>query len=399
MEFNEIRLTKRFVWIFSAVLFIVVTLFLTVLSLVLNNEPPRNVISDMPSSDEYKDQDAFAENDESSLNEISIEGSIEEIVDDGFVSEEALEHGWVINEYGYTYLYDDAGYEQFTYTNFTLNRFIDSINEYSNIFSENTNIYNMVVPVSSTFASIPREIYTDDEFYNKSQTTFVSTVSANLDSKIKNIPIVSILEERYDEGEYVFFRTDRNWTQLGAYYAYTEFCRELDIVPLELGFFQEETISDYLGSFYNATGSRVMYNDPDKMIFYSLPDSIHADLTVYDADTMYFDYAVCDNYVYPNTAYNVFLGREAERYEITTNSEGGTLLIIGDSSVFPIIPFLSCHYSKIDFIYPEKYTGDIIEFVAEKEYNDVLLMCYSTSAVNSNYIPSLKNITGVKIDE
>ncbi len=397
MELNEKKLTKRFVWIVSAVIFVVAALFLTVLSLILNNEPTDEEFSDTTSLNEVSTKDVFAEKEENSFDSNSFDSSIEDVSDDNSINdEELITHGWVINEYGYTYLYDAAGYEQFTYSNFTLNRFIDSINTCSDIFSEGTNIYNMVVPVSGTFVSIPREVYTEDEFYNKSQTTFVSTISSKLDSKIKNIPIVSLLEEKYDNGEYVYFRTDRNWTPLGAYYAYTQFCRELDIVPLELDEFEQQSISDFLGSYYNATGSDILYDNPDEMVFYSLPDSIETELTVYDSDVMYFDYTLCDNYVYSNTAYNVFLGREAERYEITTNSEGGRLLIVGDSSVFPIIPFLSCHYSKIDFIYPEKFNGDFKEFAIEKEYNDVLLMCYSTNAVNGNYIPSLNNISGVQ---
>lgn len=397
MELKEIKLTKRFVLVFSAVLFIVSALFLTVLSLILNNEPLGEESSDATSLNESSIEDAFAEKNESSFDSNSLDSSLEDISDENsLVEDEPISHGWVINEYGYTYLYDNAGYEQFTYSNFTLNRFIDSINSCSDIFSEGTNVYNMIVPVSSTFVSIPREVYTEDEFYNKSQTTFVSTISSKLNSKIKNIPIVSLLEEKYDDGEYVYFRTDRNWTPLGAYYAYTQFCRELDIAPLELDEFEQETISDYLGSYYNATGSDILYDNPDEMNYYILPDSIETELTVYDSDVIFFDYALCDNYVYSNTAYNVFLGREAERYEIISNSEGGSLLIVGDSSVFPIIPLLSCHYSKIDFVYPEKFMGDINEFIADKEFNDILLMCYSTNAVNGNYVPSLNNISGVQ---
>ena len=397
MELKEIKLTKRFVLVFSVVLFIVSALFLTVLSLILNNEPLGEESSDATSLNEVSIEDAFAEKNESSFDSNSLDSSLEDMSDENsLVEDEPISHGWVINEYGYTYLYDNAGYEQFTYSNFTLNRFIHSINSCSDIFSEGTNVYNMIVPVSSTFVSIPREVYTEDEFYNKSQTTFVSTISSKLNSKIKNIPIVSLLEEKYDDGEYVYFRTDRNWTPLGAYYAYTQFCQELDIVPLELDEFEQETISDYLGSYYNATGSDILYDNPDEMNYYILPDSIETELTVYDSDVIFFDYALCDNYVYSNTAYNVFLGREAERYEITSNAEGDSLLIVGDSSVFPIIPFLSCHYSKIDFVYPEKFMGDINEFIADKEFNDILLMCYSTNAVNGNYVPSLNNISGVQ---
>jgi hypothetical protein len=88
----------------------------------------------------------------------------------------------------------------------------------------------------------------------------------------------------------------------------------------------------------------------------------------------------------------VFLGRAAERYEITSNSEGGSLLIVGDTSAHPMIPFLAAHYGHIDFISTEEFKGNIKEVLNKEKYDDVLTICYTTNAVTGGYIPAFINI-------
>jgi hypothetical protein len=99
------------------------------------------------------------------------------------------------------------------------------------VIPESVRVYNITVPVSSTFADIPREIYVNDNFYNQSQSAFSSTVASRLNTTITSVKVVNILEEKYDNDEYVYFRTDRNWTSLGAYYAYKQFCADAEIAP------------------------------------------------------------------------------------------------------------------------------------------------------------------------
>lgn len=304
------------------------------------------------------------------------------------------EHGWVINEYGYTYLYDGCGYLQFNYKKSALDRYVSGMNSLAAIIPENTKIYNIIAPVSSTFADIPRDIYVADNFYNLSQSAFVSTASASLSEKITTIPIIKTIEDLYDEGEYVFYRTDSNWTPLAAYTAYSLFCKEAGKTPYSIGNFEKSEGKDFLGSFYKATKSPSMENAPDELTVYFPLASVGSVLKVYSGDTIFSDYVVCRNNVAVNDGYNVFLGRKAGRYEINTNAGGGSLLIIGDSSACPVIPFLMSHYSKIDYINPELYGGNLQDFLAVREYDDVLTICYSVNAVSGDYLPALNEIIG-----
>ena len=52
------------------------------------------------------------------------------------------------------------------------------------------------------------------------------------------------------------------------------------------------------------------------------------------------------------------------------------------------------HYSKIDYINPELYGGNLQDFLAVREYDDVLTICYSVNAVSGDYLPALNEIIG-----
>lgn len=69
-------------------------------------------------------------------------------------------------------------------------------------------------------------------------------------------------------------------------------------------------------------------------------------------------------------------------------------MIIGDTSAYPMAPFLAAHYSKIDIINPLKFKGDLKEFLSQRYYDDCICICYSTNAVNGEYIPNLNEIIG-----
>lgn len=310
-----------------------------------------------------------------------------------------LNHGWVINEFGYTYVYDSCGYEQFNYKSTALDRYVNSLNNLAAVIPSSTNLYSITVPVSSTFAAIPRDIYVADNFFNQSQSSFVSTVASRTGERILHVPIISVLEESYDNGEYVFFRTDKNWTSLGAYKAYYAFCEAKGLSAYPLENFIEQDIGDYLGSFYNATKSMQMYDNPDDFILYSSLGDVKTSLTVYDSERVYTNYSLCGNTVDAMNAYDVFLGRDAARYEIHTDVDGGSLLMIGDSSIYPMVSFLASHYSKIDIIIPLNYDKSLADFLVDRSYDDCITMCYSTNAVSGDYVPSFNIFAGVITDE
>lgn len=413
MEINEKKLSRKTVLWVTLATSLGIILILTAVTVLMNNRnedaPASNpeVSSSIESSSSIEDSkeivsseadasETFAETskpEESSKEESSVASEDENTSKDEY--EESVE-GWIINEYGYTYVYKDTGLEQFNFGMSTLNRYADSLNAMCALISNDTRIFNITVPVSATFVSIPYEIRERDNYYNSYQSTFVSTTASKLDERITNIPLVSLIEEKYYNGEYVFYRSDKNWTQLGAYAAYTAFCENAGIQAYALEEFEEKEVTQFLGSFYIATKSKAMERNPDALVCYSTIPSVKTVMTVYDSGLIYENYKLCENKTSKFDAYNVYLGTNAGRYEINTTASGGSLLIVGDSSVYPMVPFLASHYNKIDVINPEYFGTSFEEFLANRQYDDVVMMCYSTNAVNGNFIPAFSQLTSTE---
>ena len=356
-----------------------------------------NDISDVISSDEISDTDAFSN--ESSVTEQS--GGITSEEPDGEQNENEIKHGWVINEYGYTYVYGDTGYLQFNYKNSAFNRYVNALNSLADSIDDEVNIYNIIAPVSTTFADIPREIYTADDFYNLGQSKFVSNVGKNLNERIINIPIVDILETAYDNGEYVFFRTDKNWTSAAAYKAYAAFCAASGTTAYSSASFPKLEIPNFLGSFYDATKSEEMLNNPDTIVCYSTLPSVNAALTIYDDKSVFASYTAGKGTFARNYGYNVFLGMsDASLYELKTTAKSSKkLLIIGDSSAAPLSLLLASHYSQIDILDPSSYDGNLKSLLTDHEFDDILTICYSVNAVSGDFVPALSKFSGTVTDD
>ena len=408
MEQTKFSFTRKTITIASLSAILITSLILAIVSFAIRRLPDdKNENSDMSTVTNISGETSIGnvENSFENVNEdvdysdafaestLSSENSFDNSTEESNVGDE-ISHGWIINEFGYTYVYNNCGFEQFNFKSSALERYINSFNNLVEVLPEQTRIFNITVPVSSTFASIPREIYTNDNFYNQSQSAFVSTVASKNNERIIDISIVSLLQEHYDNDEYLFFKTDKNWTSLAAYYAYGAFCEKAEFDSFAIENYVKKDMGDYLGSFYNATKLSSMYESPDNLVCFSTLPTVKTSLTVYDGELVYSDYALCDNKVSLYTGYNVFLGRSAARYEISTTSKGGSLLIIGDTSAHPMIPFLATHYSKIDIIDPRKFDKPLNEFLAEHEYDDCITMCYSTNAVSGEYIPAFNTFIG-----
>ncbi len=391
MKNKIIDYSKRTVVVVGSIA-VIFSVFLTLsIFLALNSQMPELDLSNEPISNTSFNENSNVTQDIS--NDIVVNTEVSEIYED------ELQHGWIINEYGYTYVYGDSGFLQFNYKKTSLERYVDSMNRFSESVPQQSELYNIIVPVSTTFADIPKDVYKEDNFFNLSQSSFVATVASKFNDNIKNISIVNELETAFDEGENVYFRTDSNWTSLGAFLAYETFCEAKGFAPLPLEVFEKRELGDFLGSFYQSTGSRTMLNNPDQFVCYGLSADISTVMTVYDGDAVFTDYTLCNNKVSERNKYNVFLGKEAGRYSISTNGKGGSILIIGDSSVHPILPFLAAHYKEIEYINPLKHKKDVSELLDKYQFDDIVTMCYSTNAVLGDYIPSFSILSGVNENE
>ena len=93
----------------------------------------------------------------------------------------------------------------------------------------------------------------------------LQTLRENVGENVNYLDLVPTYRERYESGEYVYYRTDHHWTTLGAYYAYCDilkaFGMENDIIPAQN--FQKETVStNFWGTFASASGFHFVPSDP-----------------------------------------------------------------------------------------------------------------------------------------
>ncbi|OGO87058.1 MAG: hypothetical protein A2Y15_08215 [Clostridiales bacterium GWF2_36_10] len=304
-------------------------------------------------------------------------------------------HGWVINNLGYTYIYGDSGFEQFNATDTTMNRYATTINNLAKSLPDGVKIYSMLAPTYIEFVNIPREIYTADNFYNSSQKNTITKINDMLDDSITAINIYDKISSH--SSEYLYFRTDINWTSLAAYYAYNDFASAAGFSQISLNEVSKQQYENYLGRFYSATNEDTLADNPDTIEYYLTDPNNACDLTIYHNGNTYSSYKVSGNSVTASAnAYNIFLGMDAEYFKITTAaSSGKKLLIVADTSAAPFVPYLVNAYSEIHYVNPNHFKENLSVFATGKDIDEVLFLSYTTNANRQAYTTVLSKLDGV----
>ncbi|MDD4125393.1 MAG: DHHW family protein, partial [Eubacteriales bacterium] len=295
--------------------------------------------------------------------------------------EEIAEHGWVINSLGYTYLYYGIGLEQFTYSSSTLDKYVSSLHNLNSV-SGNSNFYHILVPTRCEFIEFSQEI--KKEFYIANQRQFMNGVFENTDAEIKNIDLYNVFKEKYDNGEYIYFNTDPNYTHIAAYAAYAEYCKAAGITPISDSFYTAQTVAySFYGKFYTATGAEMLYENSDIVYYYDIDEAYKSQISIYKSQgvvkkdgVVFFDV--------PSYCYYSFLSDEAAKIEITTKvNTGKSILVIGDSSAAPFVTFLVPHYDKITYINSSLCSTSILDLLSSGTYNDIVVINYNTTAART----------------
>ncbi len=296
-------------------------------------------------------------------------------------SEEAgePEHGWVINNLGYTYLYNGRGFEQFTYSSSIAESYASSL---ANLAAKcgSAKVYSILVPTSCEFGGIPSSIKQEDDFYCSSQKNFTEKVYSLTDGKIVNVNVYDAISARVDANDYMYYNSDPNYTCLGAYTVYTEFCKAAGLKAVSDTVYDLKIVDDsFLGRFYTATGSESVKKNADILYYYDIDSAYTTSEKVYRKSGIVNRDGVIFTDV-PSYSYYCFLGEDARRIDVATNTKSGKkLLVIGDTSASPLVTLLVPHYDSITFVNSTLQTEDISDILASS-FDDVLIISYNTNA-------------------
>lgn len=246
---------------------------------------------------------------------------------------------------------------------------LEFINKFSASFDE---VGLMVVPsagymLDSKLPKVHAE-YPDEQVY--------AYINSNKASNISFYDVCEDFGDRVVSEEQIFYKTDHHWTSLGAYTAYSGFCRDKGLEAAAIDKFQISTHENFYGTTYSSSG--YFLRDPDTLEIWKnkdFADSIRVTITEGSTtetfDSMYFEEHLSEDDMYP-----VFLdGNHAlVTIENTKAKTDDTILLIKDSFAHCAAPFFAENYSKVIMIDLRYYKLPVSEVVKTEGVDDILFL-------------------------
>lgn len=287
----------------------------------------------------------------------------------------------------------DTGFEYYNFVEEYANQYITTVSRIGQELEGSATVYDMIIPTSMDI-TLP-DSYLDEhninsQDQNKAINYMYSSINA-MNPSVKTVPIFDALKAH--NTEYVYFRTDHHWTQLGAYYAYAEFCKAKGMEAVALDQFEKKSYSGFLGSFYRDEPTDAMLNNPDTVEAYVSNADTTMHYTTEDGET--FEQAViADGTDYDSQwLYLIFCAGD-QPYEEITNSgitDGSSCVVVKESFGNAFIPYLVNHYQTIYVVDYRYYAGNIATLAKEKGAKDVILINNISMTRNEDLVNSLDN--------
>lgn len=258
---------------------------------------------------------------------------------------------------------DDYLFEKFSYPGEKWERNLQFVEE----FSKGRSVHVLLAPTSS--AIYKEKLPTFAPIYSQKQ--LLEDAVEKLHGSVDVIDVFAALEKHKDES--IYFRTDHHWTMRGAYYAYVQVAKSLDITPYPIDAFEKTMVSDeFLGTYaskalgYHVQADEVELFTPTFPVQYMMRynDEEKSQDSLYNWDAL----QVRDKYRF-------FLGANEPLVNIQSDvASSRKLAVIKDSYAHVMIPFLANHYSEIHMIDLRYFGVNIQTYLDENDLDEVLIL-------------------------
>ena len=294
-----------------------------------------------------------------------------------------------IKDYNSVVTVNDTAYELYTYMDKVAENYAKCINKTANALKGTSDVYDLVIPLSSgiTFPDNLKE-----KIQSSDQQEAMKKIQDKMNKKVISVDVYDVLMQHRQEYEY--FRTDHHWTTLGAYYAYTEFCKAKGIEPEALDSYETKDFDGFLGSFYNDTSDAKLKANPDVVtVYYPNSESI---MHVTASDGQKYDWPVIydvTNYS-AGLKYSTFIASD-NPYTLIENKDlddKSSCIVVKESFGNAFIPFLVDHYQKIYVIDYRYWTGSISKLAKDKKVKDVLFLNNLSMIRNKSLVAKLYRV-------
>ncbi len=291
---------------------------------------------------------------------------------------------------------EDTAYEYYNFVTDLANDYITAVVDAGKKLEGKATVYDMVIPTSIDIM-LPESYIEKNSLNTSDQKKAIDEyILPSITAQDPNIKTVSIFDTlKAHANEYLYFRTDHHWTQLGAYYGYVEFCKARGFEPVALDQFDRADYTGYLGSFYTATNSAALAANPDTVEAYIPRADVNLSFTQTDGQTVESWPLIADGEQYDTTSkYIAYCAGDQPYEEIVNNdmAEGPSIVVVKESFGNCFLPFLVNHYKNVYVVDYRSYTGTVTDLVNSTGATDVLLLNNISMTRNEGLIDSFSNI-------
>lgn len=202
------------------------------------------------------------------------------------------------------------------------------------------------------------------------QAEVINQIQTELNSYMNIVDVTGALQEHKEEE--IYYKTDHHWTSLGAYYAYEELCKALQIEAIPLEQYQQLEITE---AFYGSLYSKVPIWNQESDTVELLNNSEGEYAVTYVTENQTTDSMLDMAYAQRKDKYSVFFGGNHPLTIIESNaSNKEKVLIIKDSYANCIVPLLADQFSEIHMMDLRYYHEDVSEYIEEQGIQKVIFI-------------------------
>lgn len=288
----------------------------------------------------------------------------------------------------------DTGFGYYHFDVDATNQYITTISGVGNELAGAATVYDLVIP-SSMDVMLPESYLNengiDSSDQRKAIEEYIYPSINGMSPSVKTVSLFDALKLHTDE--YLYFRSEQSWTQLGAYYAYAEFCKAKGIEAVSLDQFEKKSYEGFLGSYYREYPDETMGSNPDTMEAYVPENNPDISYTTTGGETLE-QAMIMDGSGYSSQwLYLIFCAGD-QPYKVITNDDlpdGPSCVVVMESSGNVFLPFLVNHYHTVYAVDYRTYQGNIASLVREKGAEDLIFLNDIFTTSSGNLTSSLDN--------
>lgn len=264
-------------------------------------------------------------------------------------------------------LADNTIMEMFIRNNSQEELYAQAVNRYARTFGDNIKLYSMLIPTQLSFREPMYKNLQDD------QQEVINSIYEKLDQDVTAVDAYSALESHSDE--YIYFRTDHHWTQLGAYYAYKAFMEAAGSRAADKDDYEQNKIPGVLGYLYDKVNRAEIASQPDTIEWFDINKSPHIFVKMYNETLTPYNGVMYDR---SKASYDFFFGSDHPVTEmVNENNLGGkTIVVLKESYANVFAPWLIESYHRVVLVDPRIYEGDFQTITDNFAPDELLIMNY-----------------------